>query len=182
MARDGDDFREAQTDNILCSERRGEVPHTRRWRISKELQLAFGKNETSSGIALPGHSRTPRWFPAIESHGDADFVRGGPFSHRSRGQQVAQSTVECHRGNNHDTRLFRRATKSFKGSEGRGLLGGHIQIVNARTQRCFDYRHRGIQKRPSAINDSRSAIKRTVERPRGVSRCWPHVESRIDTS
>src|SRR5262249_26889620 len=158
---------------------RREIPRALRRRIGEKFQLIVRKDETPASIALARQSRSPCWLPTIERDRNTDLIRIWPIPHRHSGQEIAQSTIERHRGSNDRARLPRGARKSLKGGKRGRLFRRHVQIVNTPTNCGLDEGHCCVHEWPSAIDDRRCARNRAVERGGIVNRCRACFRSRM---
>ena len=133
----------------------------------------------SAGIALARQPSSPRRLPTIERDRDADFINCIPLTHSGRGQEVAQSPVEPHRGSDHDTSISRGTRKPLEDSQNGRLFRCHIQIVNRRAEHCINDRPRRIDERPRTIDDRHCAGHCSVKRGGIIHRSHAHFRSRV---
>src|SRR5260370_32238009 len=112
-ARYGNGFSQGETHHILLAEWRRKIPFARRRRISA-LKSIIGKDEMPTSIALACQPSSARRLPTIERDRDTDFVRSMPLPHSGSGQEVAQSPVERHCGNDHYASISRGTCKPLE--------------------------------------------------------------------
>jgi hypothetical protein len=169
---DRDDLGERQRHDVLRAERRGEHPGPGGRRGFQRHEPAAVDDEPRCGVAPPGHPGALGGPPPIERDRDRDLLGRFP-GERSGGEEIGQPAVERGRGHDRDPGCLRRRCESAVQGRGGRLLGGDVQVGDARTDGGSRERSGRVEERPGGVDHRVGPGQDGRERDRVVQRDRP---------
>lgn len=182
MAGEGDHVGHGELPHDLPGAHRvGKRPLQERRTVVVVLQPPAGVADAPTAAPLPrdrtGGARPGGRMPTAQSVRDGRLVGRRPVAHRGGGQQIAETAVEGHRGDDHGSRRT-GAVREVRERVEVGLdLGRHIDVRDPGAQRRLDQRSGGRGEGPRAVDHGVRSGQGTVERGGVVDRRRPDLQS-----